>query len=122
MEKHFKLVLYNWDRAIFIFFLLVLLLTKADLVLKEGCSKKNPVKAFSFGSSKVILTLLTEVIAFYIGFSVIYVYLAGFQRLVLGLLRGSESLSLQNGLENLLQVLLGVFEDRGYSGKDNSNK
>ena len=50
---------------------LVLLPTEVDTVPKEGCCKGNAVGAFGSGGGKVILTLLTEVIAFYVGLTTI---------------------------------------------------
>ena len=54
-------------------FLLVLLQMEVDVVTKERSCKKNMGGAFSSGGSKVILTLLTEVIIFYIRLIMIHV-------------------------------------------------
>ena len=53
--------------------LLVLLPTEVDAVPKEGCCKRNAVGTFGSGGGKVILTLLTEVIAFHVGLTTINV-------------------------------------------------
>ena len=50
---------------------LVLLLTEVDAVPKERCCKENAVGAFGSAGGKVILTLLTEVIAFHVGLTTI---------------------------------------------------
>ena len=50
---------------------LVLLPTEVDTVPKEACCKENAVGVFGSGGSKVILTLLTEVIAFHVGLTTI---------------------------------------------------
>ena len=52
---------------------LVLLPTEVDAVTQEGCCKRNTVAALGPGGGKVILTLLTEVIAFHVGLTTIYV-------------------------------------------------
>ena len=50
---------------------LVLLLTEVDAVLKEGCCKENAVGAFGSSGGKVIFTLLTEVIVFFVRLTII---------------------------------------------------
>lgn len=108
-EEYFKLVPHGWDKAVFVLFLLIFLLTKADLILKKRCSKENLVSAFGSSVSKVILVFMTEVITFHIGFIAVYIHRVGFEQHVLRLLRGDGSLSLQNGHENLLKVFLHIF-------------
>ena len=51
--------------------LLVLLPIDVDAVTQEGCYKGNTVGVLGFGGSKVIFTLLAEVIAFYMGLTTI---------------------------------------------------
>ena len=46
--------------------LLVLLPSKVDAIMQEKCCKTDAVGAFGFGSRKMVLILLAEVIAFYI--------------------------------------------------------
>lgn len=87
-EECLKLVLSNQDRAVYNFFLLILLLAEADLVMKKRRSKKKQVKTLSSSGDKVIFTLLTEVVAFHIGFTVVHARETDFQELVLGLFRG----------------------------------
>lgn len=82
MKKCLKLVPSNQNHVIYILFLLVLLPAKDGLVPKKEHSKKNLVRIFGSSSDKVILILLTEVIAFHIGFTAIYVWGSSFQRLV----------------------------------------
>ena len=50
---------------------LVLLLTEVDAVPKKGCCKINAVGTFGSGGSKVILKLLTKVIAFLVRLTMI---------------------------------------------------
>ena len=50
---------------------LVLLPTEVNAFPKEGCCKENTVRALGPGNGKVILTLLSEVIAFYVGLNTI---------------------------------------------------
>lgn len=87
MEKCLKLISNKQNRIVCILFLLVLLLAKSDLVLKEGYSKKNLVKALSFGNGKKIFVLLIEIIAFYIAFTIIYIPRLGFQMPILRFFR-----------------------------------
>ena len=54
-------------------FLLVLLLTDVNAVMQEKSCKGNVVRVLGFGGSKVIFTLLTEVITFYVGLTMIQV-------------------------------------------------
>ena len=53
--------------------LLVLLLAETDLVPKEGRDKKNPGRPRSSSSSKMVLTLLAEVVAVHVRLSAIYI-------------------------------------------------
>ena len=63
---------------------LVLLPSEVDAVTQERCCKENMVGAFGSGVGKVILTLLTEVIAFHVGFITIHVRESAFQQLFMG--------------------------------------
>ena len=54
-------------------FSFVLRLAKAVLVLEERRGKKNPGRPRSSNSSKVVLTLLTEVVTIHVVLSIIYV-------------------------------------------------
>ena len=109
-------------------FLLVLLPAEADPVPEERCGKENLGRLCSSNVSKVVLTLLTEVIAVYMGLSTVYVWGTGLQLLSghlgddgswdgSGSGNGSWSSSLQNGLKNLLQVIFGVLGDTSSSGR-----
>ena len=93
-EKYLELVLRDRDKAVYILFLLILLLAKTDLILKERHNKENLVNNFNFSNGKVILTLLIKVVAFYIEFTVGHVQGTGVQGLVLRLFEGGGSLSL----------------------------
>lgn len=73
MEEYLKLILYDWDRTVYALFLLILLSAEIDLVSKEGRSKKNLISALSFSGGKVIVILLTEIVAFYMEFITVYV-------------------------------------------------
>ena len=54
-------------------FLFVLLPTEVNAVMQERCYKENTVGAFGSNVGKVILTLLAEVIIFYMGLITIYI-------------------------------------------------
>ena len=109
-------------------FPLVLLPMEADPVLEEGCGKKNSGRPRSSSSSKIVLTLLTEVVAVHVGLFAVYVRGTGLQLLPghlgddgswggSGSGSGSGSLILQNGFKNPLQVILGVLGDTSSSGR-----
>ena len=57
--------------------LLVLLPAETDLVPVKGRGKKNPGKSHSYRGSKIVLTLLTEFVAVYMGLFVVYIWEAG---------------------------------------------
>ena len=61
--------------------LLVLLPAEADLVPEERRGKENPGRPHGFCGSKIVLTLLTEVVTVYLRLSVIYVCGTGLQLL-----------------------------------------
>lgn len=73
MKKHFKLVLSDLNKAIWVILPLVPLPSEVDLILKKKYSKKYAFEAFSFSGNKMILILLTKVIIFHIGFDIIYI-------------------------------------------------
>ena len=52
---------------------LILLLAEADPVPKKRCGKENPDKLRSSSGNKIVLTLLTEVVAVHVGLSVVYI-------------------------------------------------
>ena len=127
-EEGFELVPRDRDRAVSVSLPLVLLPAKADPVSEEGRGKGNSGRPRSSSGSKVVLTLLTEVVAVYVGLSAIYIRGTGLQLLLEHLGddgswdesgSGSENrnLSLQNGLEDPLQVIFGVLRDNRSSGR-----
>ena len=54
-------------------FSLILLPTEVDTVIQEKSCKKNMVRALGSGGGKVILTLLTKVIIFYMELITIHI-------------------------------------------------
>lgn len=78
MEQFLKLVLHDWDRVVSVLFLLILLLAKTNSFLEKKHGKKNLIRVFSFSNGKIILTILTEVVTFYIKFTAIHVERIGF--------------------------------------------
>ena len=129
-EESLELVPRDRDRGFYVMSPLVLLPAEADPVPEKGRSKGNSGRPRGSGGSKIVLTLLTEVIAIYVGLSAVYVRGAGFQ-LLPGYLKndgswdesgsgsgnGNRSSSLQNGLKNPLQVILRVLKDTSISGR-----
>lgn len=61
--------------------MLVLLPAEADLVLKEGYSKKNLVSVLDSSAGKIIFALLTEVVAFHVGSTAIHIWGLAFKGL-----------------------------------------
>ena len=110
-------------------FPLVLLPAEVDPILEKKHSKKNLVSSGSPSNSEIVFTLLTKVVAVYMGLSAIYVQRISLQWLITGLLRGGESwgksesgsqsksLSLQNSFKNLLQVIFGIHRDISSSSR-----
>ena len=70
-KERLELLPGDGDCAFSLILPLVLLPTEVDAVPKEGCCKGNTVGTLSPSGSKVILTLLTEVIAFHMGLTAI---------------------------------------------------
>lgn len=101
---------------------LELLPAEVDLVPEKIGGKRNLVSLSSSINSKLILTLLIEVVALYVKFSAIYIWETGFQRFIPKLLKVGESSSLWICIKNPLQVLFGILGDSKNSGKDNSDR
>ena len=66
-KEGFELLPSDGDCAFSLMLPLILLPMEVNAVPKEGCCKGNVVGVFGSGGGKVILTLLTEVIAFHVG-------------------------------------------------------
>ena len=98
-KKRFKLVLGDWNRAILLPF--ILLPSEVNTVIKKRCSKRYAIRAFSSSGSKMVFTLLTQVVAFHVGLTTIHVWEPSFQKLFTGLI-GSRNLSFQDCFQNLL--------------------
>ena len=129
-----ELVLRDRDRSLYVISPLVLLAAEADPVPEEERGKGNLGRPRSSNSSKVVLTLLTEVVTVHVGLPTVYVWETGIQ-LLAGCFgddgsrseskseNGSRSgdSSLQNSLKNPLQVILRVLEDISSSSRGVSN-
>ena len=76
-EEGLELVPRDRDRGIGVMSPLVLLPAEANPVPEEGRGKGNPGRPRSSGGSKVVLTLLTRVLAVHVGLSAVYVQGAG---------------------------------------------
>ena len=81
-EKRHELVSHDWDRAVCLSFLFVLLSAETDPVPKERRGKRNLSRPCSSSSSKIVLTLLTEVIVVYVELSAVFPRGTGFQLLL----------------------------------------
>ena len=67
MKEGLELLPDNGDCFFSLMLPFVLLSTEVDVVPKKRCCKGNAVGTLGPGNGKVILTLLTEVIAFHVG-------------------------------------------------------
>ena len=133
-EECLEFVPCDRDRGFGVMSLLVLLSVEADPVSQEGRRKRNPERSHGSSSSKIVLTLLTKVVAVHVRLSALYVWRTGLQLLSVCLGNdgswsgsgsrnkcgnksgsGYRSFSLQNSLKNPLQVILGVLEDTSSS-------
>ena len=94
-EKCLELVPRNRDRGFGIMSLLVLLPAEADLVPQEKRGKGNPGRSHGSSGSKIVLTLLTKVVAVHVRLSAVYVRGIGLQ-LLPGCLNNNGSWS-ENG-------------------------
>ena len=72
-EERLELVPRDRDRGIGVMFPLVLLPAEADPVPEERRGKGNSGRPRGSSGSKVVLTLLTEVVAVHVGLSAVYV-------------------------------------------------
>ena len=90
MEERLELISRNRDKAVCVLLLLVLLPAETDPVLEKGCGKKNLGRPHSSNDSKVVFTLQTEIVAVYVGLSVIYIWETGL-KLILEHLGDNES-------------------------------
>ena len=71
IKKGLEFLPSNGDCVFSLMLPLVLLPIEVDAITQERCCKRNAVGAFGSGGGKVILTLLTKVIAFHVGFTTI---------------------------------------------------
>ena len=129
-EERLELVLRDRDRGLCIMSPLILLPAEADPVPEKRRGKENSSRPRGSGGSKIVLTLLTKVVAIHVGLSAVYVRGADLQILP-GHLKdnaswdesgngsgnGNGSSSLQNGLKNPLQVILRILGDTSISGR-----
>lgn len=80
MKKSLKLFL-TWNRNSLIFDLVFMQLpTKKDSILKKRGCKKYAFIVFNFSYFKIVLTLLTKVITFYIEVPIVQVWIFCFER------------------------------------------
>ena len=93
----------------------VLLPTEVDMVMQKRCCKRNAIEALGSGGGKVVLTLLAEVIAFYVRLTTIDVKWSSFQWLLTGAVRGG-SLGFEDCPEDFLQILFCTFSNKRFSG------
>ena len=141
MKERLELVLYDWGRIVCVMSPFVLLLAETNPVPEEGRGKKNSGSPLSSSGNKVVLTLLTKVVAVHVGLIAVYVWGIGLQILA-GCLGDNESesrsgsengirsekgsrsgdSSLQNSLKNLPQVILRVLRDTSSSSRGVNNR
>ncbi len=85
----------------------MLLLIEVDLISKKKSCKRNLIKFSGFSGGKVVFTLLTEVVIFYMELTTIDVRLLGFKSLISGPF--FLYLSLKDRLDNFFQVIFGIL-------------
>ena len=95
---------------------LVLLLTEVDTVTQEKCCKRNTVGALGSSDGKMILTLLAEVITFYIRLTTIDVRWSDLQWYLSGVVKGRNS-GFKDSSGDLLQILLYILSNRRLNSK-----
>ena len=81
MEERLELVLRHQNRVVCGSLPFILLLAENDPVPEEKRGISDPGRPHSSNGSKIVLTLLTEVVVIYVGLSVIYVQGTSFQLL-----------------------------------------
>ena len=81
-EKRLELVPGNQDRAVCVSLPFILLLAETDPIPKERYGKGNLVSSRSPSGSKIVLTLLTEVVAVHVRLFAVYVWGTGLQLLL----------------------------------------
>lgn len=81
-KKGFKFVLNREDNIIIFNLGLMLLLAKLDLILKEQGYKKDVLRICNTGHIKISFVLLTEVIALYIGVTIVQVEVSSLDGLI----------------------------------------
>lgn len=79
-KENLEFVPSNGDRAFAFYPMLVLLPTKIGSVPDKQCCKGYSVWSLSSSSCKVVLTLLTEVIALHVGLFTIHIWEPGLER------------------------------------------
>ena len=110
-KKGLELFPSDRDCALSLMFLLVLLSTEVDAVMQKRCCKVNMVEVFGPSNSKMILTLLTKVIIFYVRLTTIDVRGFGLQWLLTGIVRGG-SLGFEDRPEDFLQILFYILSNK----------
>lgn len=61
----------------------MIILANINLVIKKENSKKCLIRVSDTGNSKIIFILLTKVVVFYLGFSIVKVGESGFEQIFL---------------------------------------
>ena len=80
-EECLEFIPCDRDGGFVVMFPLVVLPAEADLVPQEGRDKRNPDRSCSSSRSKIVITLLTEVVAVYLALFAVYVRGTGLQLL-----------------------------------------
>lgn len=112
IEIYLELILYNMDYYISFNVLFMILVLEHSLFLGKDGSKRNLVKNSSFEHGKMVIALLNEIIAIYVRLIFINVWGSGFEIFLLDVivvLWNNKGFKFQNRLENLLQVIFGIF-------------
>ena len=125
-KKGLEFFLGDGDVSLILYFLLVLLPAIKGSIFKRGGGKWHPILTLGPGGGKMVLTLLEEVIALQVSFTLIHVRGPGFKRPLMRVFillryrsrRKSRRSKMQNGLEDPLKVILRVLAHRRQSKND----
>ena len=110
-RKGLELFPGNRDWVFSLMFLLVLLPIEVNAVTQERCCKENTVGALGSGSSKLILILLTEVIAFHVKLITIDIRWSSLQWLLTRAIK-RRSLGFEDRPEDFLQIFVCILSNR----------
>lgn len=82
LKKNIEFVSSKRDDIVAFELGLVLLLAEIDFIIEKESCKKDILRAYCTGCVKIVLALLTEVIALYVEAIIVQIIILGFQALL----------------------------------------